>query len=69
MSAQARPVVAIGGRHQGTEGRRRTGAGLTLEIETTGEAGGTETGLQTAGGGLAERETEASERLGRREQI
>ena len=65
--ARTRPAAAIGGRHRGTEGR--TGAGLPLETETTVEAGGTETVLQTAGGGLAERETETSERLGRRERI
>ena len=69
MNVQARPVAAIGGRRQGTEGGRRTGASLVPVTETTGEADGTETGRPTAGGGLAEKEIEASERLGRREQI
>ena len=68
MNVQARPVEAIGGRRQGTEAGRMTGASLLLGTETTGEAGGTETGRPTAGGGPAEKEIGASERLGRREQ-
>ena len=68
MTVQARPVEAIGGRRQGTDARGRTGVSLLLETETTGEAGGTETGRPTAGGGPAEKEIGASERLGRREQ-
>ena len=67
MNVQARPVEAIGGRRQGTEAGRMTGASLLLETETTGEAGGTETGRPTADGDPAEKEIGASEQPGRRE--
>ena len=69
MIVQARPAEAIGGRHQGTESRRKTGVDPLPETEMIGEAKGTEIALRLAGADPAEKESGVSERLGRREPI
>ena len=66
---QARPDEAIGGRHQGTETRRKTGVDPLPETEMIGEAKGTEIALRLAGVDPAGKESGFSERLGLREPI
>ena len=66
---QARPAEAIGGRHQGTESRRKTGVDPLPETEMIGEAKGTEIALRLAGVDPAGKESGFSERLGLREPI
>ena len=66
---QARPAEAIGGRHQGTESRRKTGVDPLPETEMIGEAKGTEIALRLVGADPAEKERGVSERLGLREPI